>query len=184
MILNRTRQQKNIIVKYGDQPVNINTCIKYLGIWIDKNISFHRQVKEVIQSCKEKTASLCKYFITKKVVSQASRSTLYKFLIQPKLTYGVPAWHHISESDLKIIQKYEPERKWARIILWLPKCTTKNYLNSNLPFESFEQARRRIGEKFRAEAVNHANPLIQQTDALPPARKKTTATRPLSTWFF
>lgn len=117
-----------------------------------------------------KTASLMAYFKKEKIVKLNTRIDLYKMLIQPIITYGLPSWSGTSNNQLKKLLTIE--RKWIRLCTCIPKSTPIAIQYQLAPFKTILQTRREIAIKFRENIKNHQNPAIKQIDQyLLPGRK-------------
>lgn len=124
MVLGGARQDEKgepITITYAGEDIPITTHFKYLGVQIDQHLTFTRHVNHIISSVATKTASLMAYFKKGKIVNRNTRIDLYKLLIQPRITYGLPSWGGTSNNQLKKLLVIE--RKWIRICTCIPKST-------------------------------------------------------------
>lgn len=142
---------------YGTEKIPTSTSIKYLGIIIDRRLNFTQHITKLIEKTKSKTASLSKYIAQKKLLSSETRRLLYKTLILPSLTYGLPAWDGASKAQWKRLQV--PERKWKRIITKMPKLTPRHILYDICP-ENLLKLRNQISTAALRKNIYHPNPLI------------------------
>lgn len=71
-------------------------------------------------------------------ISTDTKVHLYKSLILPSITYGLPAW--LPESDGVLEPLFEIERHWGRIILQTPLHTSNKFIYDNPPFPSLRSS--------------------------------------------
>ncbi|CAI6374197.1 unnamed protein product [Macrosiphum euphorbiae] len=79
-------------VKFGDTPIKWSNNIKYLGVTIDKKLSFSTHVKNIITKAKGAKHSLFPLINKRSPLSTISKLHIFKTYIRPILTYAGPAW--------------------------------------------------------------------------------------------
>ena len=89
--------------KYVDLESKV--CIKYLGVLIDKNLSWKHHIDAIATKISKHVGLIAKlrHYVPRKILLN-----LYKSLIEPYLTYGLPAWGQASKTYLNkilILQK-------------------------------------------------------------------------------
>ena len=113
IIIFKTRRKRtgNIIVKINDTEIKHVESTKFLGIYIDSNLTWKVHINHIVNKVAKTTGILYKarHFFS----SQALR-TLYYSLIYPYLNYGNIIWGNTYPSRLESIRKLQ--RKIIRII--------------------------------------------------------------------
>lgn len=148
------RHNKNDDIIYGGEIIPTSYSFKYLGITIDKRLTFVKHITQLIDKCKAKTGSLMRYFKFKNILSQETRRALYRSLVLPSITYGLPAWDAASDPQWARLQV--TERKWKRIITGLPRQTPRYLLYRFCP-ENLLGLRNKISLATLKKNINHPN---------------------------
>ena len=80
------------------KPLKREICIKYLGIYIDSNLSWKPQIDHISKKIKRSIGILSKlrYYVNISVLTN-----LYYALIYPFLIYGITAWGNTYPTTLK-----------------------------------------------------------------------------------
>ena len=95
----------------NNQQLKRECCIKYLGLMIDSNLSWKKQVECVVKKVRRGIGTLSKirHYITKDILK-----SLYYTLIYPFLIYGLIAWGNTYNTTLQSI--YILQKKAVRVI--------------------------------------------------------------------
>ena len=72
-----------------DIPLDIKTCEKDLGIWIDQNLNFEFHITEMVKKANKITGLMWRTF---EYVDVEVFKLLYTSMIRPHLEYGAPVW--------------------------------------------------------------------------------------------
>ena len=75
----------------GDTQIEIVKETKLLGLWIQDNLKWDRNVKEIIQKASRRLHMLCR--LRKFNIPKHDLVDVYKCYIRPSVEYGVPVWH-------------------------------------------------------------------------------------------
>ena len=80
------------------KPLKREICIKYLGIYIDSNLSWKPQIDHISEKIKRSIGILSKlrYYVNISVLTN-----LYYALVYPFLIYGITAWGNTYPTTLK-----------------------------------------------------------------------------------
>jgi len=84
--------QADEIIKFGDTPIKWENKIKYLGIFIDKNLNFSSYVQNIVTKTKCAKFSLSSLLNARSLLSINSKLLILKTYIRPIITYVGPAW--------------------------------------------------------------------------------------------
>lgn len=96
-------------VNIGEEKIRVVNAAKYLGVWIDKNLSFRTHV----QMLKSKDVSLFSRLRSSMGkswgMSRENAFLLYKVVFLPKVTYAAKIWsatqHRVCRRALEILQR-------------------------------------------------------------------------------
>ncbi|KAK3916155.1 RNA-directed DNA polymerase from mobile element jockey [Frankliniella fusca] len=137
-----------------------NSHVKYLGVTIDKNLSFQQQVRNIQQSAKMKNGSLLHLLKSKKYVTTKTRALLYDALIKPEITYGLPSWDAVKDPLWEQLESIET--KWVRICTFMPRRSRLEDLYNNMPFKTLMASRNEILYNTRAKIIQHHNMFLNK----------------------
>ena len=104
-------QSLNFNLNISDKQLKREYCIKYLGIMIDSNLSWKKQVECVVKKIRRSIGILSKI---RHYVRQEILLSLYYALIYPFLIYGLIAWGNTYESTINPI--FVLQKKAIRVI--------------------------------------------------------------------
>lgn len=111
-----TKQQQNHnIIKTNNTVIQPTNVIKYLGIHLDKKLTFHYHIQKLIQRGNAILHFLYPFINKNSNLSQKLKITLYKVYTQTVLLYATPIWSSASLTNLKKLQTFE--NRMYRIIL-------------------------------------------------------------------
>ena len=109
-------------IKIDDLSLLKKDFTKFLGITIDKNLTWDQHIQNISSQIAKGIGILCK---TKDIILNSALLTLYNTLILPYITYCNIIWGNCSIS--KINQIYRLQKKAVRI------CTNSSYLAHTNP---------------------------------------------------
>ncbi|KAK3933146.1 RNA-directed DNA polymerase from mobile element jockey [Frankliniella fusca] len=154
------KRTRDIQLIYDNQEIETRTTIKYLGITLDTKLTFTTHITNILETGRIKTASLRQYLQKKKITTVKTRIILYKTLIQPTMTYGLPAWSTATKPQLDKLRHVE--KGWAKYVQYLPILTSSEEVLRNMPFSpTFDDYLRSSIGKFFLFSRHHSNPLIK-----------------------
>lgn len=118
--------KSNIIV--DNSIIKFSNEVTYLGITLDKNLTFGSHIKKSCVKASNCLKSLYPVLNRKSNLSLINKNLLFKSIIRPILTYGAPIWRHAAwchRRNLQIIQN-----KTLKIINNLPWCFPTVHLHN------------------------------------------------------
>lgn len=77
-------------LQISDSTIDWSLKAKYLGITIDRRLSFKDQVRHTIQKAKQ--AALYPVLFQNSPIPMGNRISIFRIYIRPLLTYAIPAW--------------------------------------------------------------------------------------------
>ncbi|MBV2145584.1 MAG: hypothetical protein KTM48_02510, partial [Wolbachia endosymbiont of Pissodes strobi] len=97
--------------KYGYPPILINNTpippklkLKYLGIMLDKRLTFGEHVTHIKNKNRIISDKLRPLIRHGSFLSPANKITLYRSITRPFLMHGAPVWCSISDTQMNKIQ--------------------------------------------------------------------------------
>lgn len=104
--LKQFKVNENVIINLGGHRIVAKDQIKYLGIVLDKKCSVVPHVRHIIHKANGAFALLRGIF-NRKALSTRAKTTCFKQLIRPILSYGFIAWSSISSHQMALIRSLE-----------------------------------------------------------------------------
>jgi len=147
----QNKQQKLIPLKlyFDGQKIESVECFNYLGIILDKNLSYNQHINKISSSIAQHIGSLS---AIKRFVSVSIRRQIYMTIVQPKLYYGILVWGH-KASKLHLLQK-----RAVRVISGAKYNAHADPLFKNLKILKCEDIYKLQILKLYHNIVNHLSP--------------------------
>ena len=104
LIIFKSKQKRfdnnNFSIKLNGSKIEPTDHVKYLGIYLDKNLSWDVQVNQLSKKLSRSNGILCKlrHFVSKKTIISVYYAIFYSHLL-----YGCPVWSLTTENILKSI---------------------------------------------------------------------------------
>lgn len=116
IILTQKKKQPrdNIRIRMNGQPIEEKNEVKYLGLTLDKKLTFKKQTQETRRKAGLATSLIYPYILPQNPLSTKMKTTLYKTYVRSILLYGAPIWSSAAKSNLARIKTLET--KVLRII--------------------------------------------------------------------
>jgi len=92
--------------------LNEASSCKYLGIYVDKHLSWNQHVQSLCRKLSFKLATLCRL---RKVLTKQQLNQQYLSCIQPSLDYAVSVWGSCSQASIDMVTRLQ--RRASRIVL-------------------------------------------------------------------
>jgi Reverse transcriptase (RNA-dependent DNA polymerase) len=145
-------------LKINDIEVPWTPTVKYLGVYLDKRLTFACHISESLNKAEKAFRVLYSFLNRRSKLCIQNKLLLYKACIRPILTYGVETWHDCAATHrrkLQIIQnkclKIINNRHWRY-------STSALHDESGVPL--IQDFGNRIIERFLLRSRSSDNPLI------------------------
>ena len=103
VLFSKKHKSKPKFLKLGGQLIKHETEVKYLGVTLDKRLSWRSQINDKINTCKAMLLNITnKYRHTHKAKPKLMK-WIYTGVIRPKLTYACLAWGN--KINTKLLQQ-------------------------------------------------------------------------------
>lgn len=134
-----------------------SNCVKYLGIYMDRRLTWANHIKSKRQQLDLKMSRLHWMLKAKSQLSTQNKLRIYKAIIKPIWTYGIHLWGCASNSNIEILQRFQS--KTLRNILDAP-WFVKNYtIHNDLNMPTIKDEIRHYTQKYLQRLSNHPNTL-------------------------
>lgn len=147
-------------VRMFDQDIPWKDQVKYLGVILDKRLSFIKHVDYALSKGKMAAARLYPLTCRKSKLSIRNKLKLYKSIIRPMMTYASPAWSHVSDHQIHRLQVFQ--NKLLRQIFNAPWYVRNSQLHREANLPTLKKFLREIAIPTFEKAAQHSNPLIRQ----------------------
>jgi hypothetical protein len=134
-----------------------NDAVKYLGLHLDRPLTWRTQThkKKLELSFKRM------YWITgrKSELSLENKLLLYKTILKPIWTYGIPLWGTASQTNIEILQHVQNKVLWT--IVNAPRYIPNSILHTDLLIPT-------VREEITKHSIAHKDKLLQHINQLIP----------------
>ncbi|GFW83913.1 RNA-directed DNA polymerase from mobile element jockey [Trichonephila clavipes] len=89
---------------------------KFLGVIIDKNLTFRQHITYIRDKFKDTTRKLYSLICRKSKLSRHNKLLIYTLILKPLLTYAFPVWEHAAKTNINLLETSQNARSD-----WLPK---------------------------------------------------------------
>ena len=94
----------------------------------------------------------------KSKLSLENKLPIYKTILKPIWTYGIPVWGTASNSNIEILQRFQ--NKVLRSIVNAPRYVPKTILHTDLQIPTVKAEITNFSTKYREKLIRHSNELI------------------------
>ena len=125
-----TKYKKDEHLTFNNIPVARQDATKHIGMILDEKLTFHVQIKEVIEKVKT-SLDMMKYmskYVNRKVLDQ-----MYKMHVRPHLGYGDVIFHDQSQDTMKLLDSIQYQAGLIVTGCW--KSTSAEKLYTELGWE-------------------------------------------------
>jgi hypothetical protein len=104
---NRKRKNHTSTPSLYNQPIPETDTTKYLGLTIDKNLTFQKHIQQTIAKANTVRKKLHPLLNKKSKLNINTKTKIYKIYIRPIITYGCQIWSIANETNLKKLRTFE-----------------------------------------------------------------------------
>lgn len=111
--------------------VEVNWCqeVKYLGLIFDQRLNWRRNSLNRVRLALNQLNSIYPLLNRRSRIANRTKVNLYKVLVRPVLTYGVPSWCNISRTELNKFQVIQ--NRALKIIANAPRYAINRVLHND-----------------------------------------------------
>lgn len=145
-------------IKIEDHESEWTDQAKYLGVTLDKKLTFKPHVDQVIQKSGICVKSLYSLLHRRSKLHTDNKLLLYKTVIRPVLMYACPVWGQCAATHLNKIQV--TQNRLLKMCLTLPRTFSTNLLHERSKVELVKHFIARLRQNFLINCSTSENPLI------------------------
>lgn len=131
--------------------------VKYLGIHLDKRLTWKQHIKAKREQLKIKTKKMYWLLGPKSQLNLTNKILLYKAILKPVWSYGLELWGTASNSNIEILQRYQS--KTLRLITNAPWFVTNKAIHRDLNMSTIREEINRFSSRYLGRLSRHQNPL-------------------------
>jgi Reverse transcriptase (RNA-dependent DNA polymerase)/Endonuclease-reverse transcriptase len=121
----------SLTLKYDDTPIKTVDCIRYLGIYFQKNLKFNNHVFKTAQKAGMAMRKLFTFIKYNSYLKSENKLTIYKLFIRPLLTHNIQVWNTISKTSLNKLQVIQNKNLRMAYNLQPDPFTHKHIMSNN-----------------------------------------------------
>ncbi|GAB0088404.1 hypothetical protein DMENIID0001_028090 [Sergentomyia squamirostris] len=185
----RANEQKSVQVTFTLKrntcpPVKLNDVnipqaeeVKYLGMHLDKRLTWRNHIKKKRLQLNLKCRHLYWLLGKKSKVTTENKLLIYKSIIKPVWTYGIQMWGIAAKSNLDIFQRFQ--NRVLRQVLNAPWYVTNEQIHRDLNMSTIREEILAASERYRGRLISHPNSLANHLAiADSPRNRRLTKGRP------
>jgi len=141
----------------NNQPLPPAQCIQYLGIFIDRHLTWKPHIISKTRTLND-CFRLLRPLLTSKHMKFSYKLLLYKLLLRPIWTYRIQLFGTAKVSNINRIQRFQS--KTLRTVLKAPFYVSNHTFHSNLKIPFVSELAKTHYKRFNSRLAHHKNPLI------------------------
>uniref|UniRef100_A0A2M4CV42 Putative reverse transcriptase n=1 Tax=Anopheles darlingi TaxID=43151 RepID=A0A2M4CV42_ANODA len=151
----RTSQsrQPNRCTKINNTDIPWKESVKYLGLHLDKKLSYKTHIYKTIQKCETHLKILYSLINRRSKLNRKNKLLLYTSIIRPTITYASAIWTSSAKSHKLKLQKIQ--NKFLKIILNLPPWHSTDKLHNLAEVEKIPKHILKINKKYWSDCVRN-----------------------------
>ena len=163
-------------------PVKLNNSalrqvqhMKYLGLHLDQRLTWKTHLLMKRNQLGMKLRNLFWLLGQTSKLSLENKVLVYKAILKPVWTYGIPLWGVAAKSNIEIIQRFQS--KLLRIITCAPWYISNEQIHRDLQIPFISDKVTKLSVRYQQRLESHSNPLaraliIENTDVRRLKRRK------------
>lgn len=144
-------------VKLNDEEIPQKDCVKYLGMHLDRRLTWKAHIWAKRKQLGLKFRSLYWLLNSKSQLSLENKLLIYKVILKPIWTYGIQLWGSACTSNIEILQRFQS--KTLRTITNAPWYVSNNIIHNDLYIKTVKSEISAFSEKYNLRLVSHPNEL-------------------------
>lgn len=149
------RRQTCPPVTLNGQELKQADSVKYLGIHLDRRLTWRTHIWSKRKQLNLKLAKLNWLIGRKSRMSLGNKLLIYKSILKPIWTYGIPLWGTARNSNIEILQRYQS--KVLRIITGSPWYIPNTTLHRDLAIPTVKEEVCEMSRKYQTRLETHPN---------------------------
>lgn len=158
VFFSRRRPPQPAPVLLLDTPLPWTPTVKYLGLIMDRKLTWGPHIKDLHHRAQGRLNSLSPLIHHESFLSPANKLLLYKVIIRPLMTYASPVWGYAAKTHLRRLQGMQ--NKIIRHVAGAPWFVRNTIIHRDLNIPSLRQHIRHLATRLYDTLPGHPNPLI------------------------
>lgn len=147
------------VTHYGEE-IEWQDDVKYLGVTLDKRLTWSKHVENSVQKAKSKQKLLSPLLNPSCKLNISLKLKIYKSLIQPILTYAPSPWCFAADTHLNKLEV--TQNKIMRLITGAPWFVRNIELRQDLQLKPIKDVTKQQATNTYKKASTHTNLLVSQ----------------------
>ena len=148
-----TRKQKLSEIKMNDTIVEMKDQVKYLGVILDKKLSYTAHLKNTRNKGYAAVSQMYSLLNRKSKLSTKNKLLIHKIIIRPVLLYAAPIWSNTCKTNVKNLEIVQ--NKVLRMITAAEPGTSNLEIREELNVKEISILINEIATKFYKEQIKH-----------------------------
>jgi len=145
-------------VTLNGQHILQRETAKYLGIHLDRRLMWQKHIFTKRKQLGLQLHRMYWFIGRKSKPSLENKLLIYKTILKPIWTYGIPLWGTASNSNIEILQRFQ--NKVLRSIANSPWYVPNTILHTDLQIPTVKAEITNFSTKYREKLLTHPNELI------------------------
>jgi hypothetical protein len=141
-------------IKVNNHNTKPTHTVKYLGVHLDKTLSYKQHIKATIQKAYGVMRLIYPLMAQNSKLNRTNKKLLYTTLIRPMITYAAPVWCKISNTAMRRLQVYQ--NKCLRLITNSERYTRITELHDEAQIPYIQDFINQISQKFYKTQLNNS----------------------------
>lgn len=151
------------------QLIPMGDEVKYLGLTLDKRLTWKPHIKSKCTELKIRFRSLFWLLRARNKLSIHNKRLLYVTVIRPIWTYGIPVWGYCADTNLELLQRRQ--NIMLRKMVGAPFYVRNETLHSDLQINPVKEVVKKHLATYERRLHRHPNTLAIQLLEEPPCRR-------------
>jgi hypothetical protein len=136
-------------IKIFNKNISWQNSAKYLGLILDKKLTFKNHIEAVIEKANKSSRILYPLLNRKSKLNLKNKLLLYKVALRPIITYACPIFGDAAKTHQKKMQTFQ--NKIIKIILNVPWYTGTNYIHQQANIMLVKEYMEKLNSKFNSQ---------------------------------
>lgn len=147
-------------VKLNNMLIPQTKKVKYLGLHLDSRLTWKHHIQAIINNIRIKRRQMCWLTSRKSKLSTENKLKVYKTIIKPIWTYGIPLWGIAAKSH--IIKLETIQSQILRTIVNAPWYFRNDDIRKDLKISTVKEEITQYVKKYREKVKTHPNQLAAE----------------------
>jgi Reverse transcriptase (RNA-dependent DNA polymerase)/Endonuclease-reverse transcriptase len=162
-------------VRLFDRPIPWVKKVKYLGVTLDRYLSFAPHIREVRNRAYFVLGRLFHLINKRSKMSLRNKRTLYTACVRPIMTYASVVFAHVSVPKLRLLQNIQ--NRFLRMATGCPWYVRNIDLHRDFNLPTIRKFMKDVSRRYFDACPHNSNPLIASAADYVPAPRVSTASR-------